>query len=146
MVSTYSQILAVMHIGGCGLSNYIGDPGGGTCPYDLLLTQVTDQPLVVVRSLSCVQLSIAPWTAARQASVSFTISRSLLKLRSIESVIPSNQLNLCHPLLLLPSVFPSIRVFSSELALTSGGQSIGASPNPLFYCKKKKTKYRLGLG
>ena len=138
MVSTYSRILAVMHIGGCGLNNYIGDPGGGTCPYDLLLTQVTDQSFVVVQSLSCVQLSIAPWTAARQASVSFTISQSLLKLTSIESVIPSNQLNLCHPLLLLPSVFPSIRVFSNELALTSGGQSIGASANPLFYCRKKK--------
>ena len=74
------------------------------------------------------------------ASVSFTISQSLLKLTSTESVIPSNQLNLCHPLLLLPSVFPSIRVFSNELALTSDGQSIGASANPLFYWKKKKKK------
>ena len=145
MISTHSWILAVMHIGGCGLSSYIGDPGGGTCPYDLLLTQVTDQPFVIVQSLSCVQLSIAPWTAAHQASVSFTISQSLLKLTSIESVIPSNQLNLFHTLLLLPSVFPSIRVFSNELALVSGGQSIGASANPLFYCKKQ-TKYILGLG
>ena len=56
-------------------------------------------------------------TAARQASLSFTISRSLLKLMSIESVIPSNHLILCRPLLLLPSVFPNIRVFSNELAL-----------------------------
>ena len=60
---------------------------------------------------------MTPWTAARQASLSFTISWSLLKLMSIESVIPSNHLILCHPLLLLPSIFPSIRVFSSESAL-----------------------------
>ena len=60
---------------------------------------------------------MTPWTAARQALLSFTISQSLLKLRSIESVIPSNHLILCRPLLLLPSVFPSIRVFSNESAL-----------------------------
>jgi len=60
---------------------------------------------------------VTPWTAACQASLSFTISQSLLKLMSIESVIPSNNIILCHPLLLLPSVFPSIRVFSNELAL-----------------------------
>ena len=62
-------------------------------------------------------LSVTPWTAARQASLSFTISRSLLKLMSIESVMPSNHLILCHPLLLLPSIFPSIRVFSNESVL-----------------------------
>ena len=64
-----------------------------------------------------VQLFVTPWTEARQASLSFTISWSLLKLMSIESVMPSNQLILCCPLFLLPSVFPSIRVFSSESAL-----------------------------
>ena len=58
-----------------------------------------------------------PWTAARQASLSITNSRSLLKLMSIESVMPSTHLILCHPLLLLPSIFPSIRVFSDELVL-----------------------------
>ena len=58
-----------------------------------------------------------PWTVASQASLSFTISRSLLKFLSTESVMPSNHLILCHMLLLLPSVFPSIRVFSNELAL-----------------------------
>ena len=57
------------------------------------------------------------WTAACQAALSFTISQSLLKPMSIESVMPSNHLILCHPLLLLPSIFPIIRVFSSELAL-----------------------------
>ena len=61
--------------------------------------------------------SVTPWTAARQASLSFTVSRSLLKLMSIGSVVPSKHLILCSPLLLLPSIFPSIRVFSSELAL-----------------------------
>ena len=67
--------------------------------------------------LSHVQLSVTPWTAARQASWSITNSRSLLKLLSIKPVMPSNRLILCHPLLLLPSIFPSIRVFSNELVL-----------------------------
>ena len=58
-----------------------------------------------------------PWTAARQASLSFTVSQSLLKLMSLESVMPSNHLILCHPLLLLPSIFPGIRVFSNESVL-----------------------------
>ena len=70
----------------------------------------------IVQSLSGVQLFATPRTAAHQASLSFTISQSLRKLMSIESVMPSNHLILCHPLL-LPSSFPSIRVFSSELAL-----------------------------
>ena len=69
------------------------------------------------QSLSRVQLFTTPWTAACQASLSFTISRSLLKLISIESVMPSNHFTLCHPLPLLPSIFPSIRVFSSESSL-----------------------------
>ena len=60
---------------------------------------------------------MTPWTVARQASLSFTISWSLFKLTSIESVMPSNHLILCHPLFLLPSIFPSIRAFSNELAL-----------------------------
>ena len=64
--------------------------------------------------LSHVQLFVTPWTVAHQASLSITISWSLLKLMSIESVMPSNQLILCRPLLLLPSIFPSIRVFSHE--------------------------------
>ena len=70
----------------------------------------------VAQSLSPVQLSVTPWTAAHQASLSFTISQSLLRLMSIETVMPSSHL-LCRPLLLLPSVFPSIRVFSNKLAL-----------------------------
>ena len=70
-----------------------------------------------VQSLSCVQFFVIPWTAARQASLSITNSQRLLKLMSIESVIPSNHLILCCPLLLLPSIFPSIRVFSDESVL-----------------------------
>ena len=70
-----------------------------------------------VQSLSRVRLFATPWTAARQGSLSIANSRSLLKLMSIESVMPSNHLILCHPLLLPPSIFPSIRVFSSEAAL-----------------------------
>ena len=71
----------------------------------------------VVQSLNRVRLFVTPWTATCQASLSFTISQSLLKLMSIESVMPSNLLALCYPLLLLPSIFPSIRVFSNELTL-----------------------------
>ena len=82
-----------------------------------LVLQYHFSAAVVVRSLSCVQLFATPWTAAHQSSLSFTISRSLFKRMPIESVMPSNHLILCHPLLLLPSVFPSIRVFSKELAL-----------------------------
>ena len=70
-----------------------------------------------VQSLSCVRLFTTPWIAARQASLAITNSRSLPKLMSIESVMSSNHLIFCHPLLLLPSIFPSIRVFSNELAL-----------------------------
>ena len=72
--------------------------------------------LATVQSLSCIQHFVTPWTAACQASLSFTISWSLLKLVSIESVMPSNRLVPCCPLLLLPSIFPSITVFSNELA------------------------------
>ena len=70
-----------------------------------------------VQLLSRVQLFVTPWTAAHQASLSITNSQSLLKLMSIQSVMPSNHLILCHPLLLLPSIFPSIRVFSNESSL-----------------------------
>ena len=70
-----------------------------------------------VQSLYHVQQVAAPWTAAHQASLSITNSQSLLKIKAIESVLPSNHLTLCCPLLLLPSIFPSIRVFSNESAL-----------------------------
>ena len=80
--------------------------------------------MVLAPSLSSVQFShsvvsnsVTPWTAASQASLPITNSRNLLKLMSIESVMPSNHLILCHPLLFLPSIFPSIRVFSNESVL-----------------------------
>ena len=72
---------------------------------------------VVVQLLSRLLLFVTPWTASRHASLSVTISSNLLKLMAIESVMPANHLILCHPLLLLPSIFPSIRVLSSEFAL-----------------------------
>ena len=84
----------------------------------------TQPTVVVVQSLSCVWLSATSWTAAHQASLSFIISWSLRKLMSIESVIPSNYLILCHPLLLLPSVLAS--GFPMSQLFASCGQSIGA--------------------
>ena len=80
-----------------------------------------------VQLFSHVQLFATPWTAAGQASLSITNSQSLPKLMSIKSVMPSSHLILCHPLLLLPSIFPSIRVFPMTQFFTSGGQSIGIS-------------------
>ena len=73
--------------------------------------------VVVVESISLVQLFVTPWTAAHQTSPTFTISWNLLKLMSVESMMPSNHLILGHPLFLLPFIFPSIRVFSNESAL-----------------------------
>ena len=82
---------------------------------------------VSVQSLSRVQLFGTQWTATCQASLSITNSQSLPKPMTIELVMPSNHLILCRPLLLLPSIFPSIRVFSNESALWTSGQSIGVS-------------------
>ena len=81
----------------------------------------------VFQSLSCVWLFATPWTAACQASLSSTIFQSLHKFMSIELVMPSNHLTLCCPLLLLPSIFPSIRVFPMSQLFASGGLSIGVS-------------------
>ena len=81
----------------------------------------------VVQWLSHVRLFVTLWTAACQTSLSFTISRSLLKLMSVESMMPSNHLILCHPFLLLPSVFPSIKVFSNESVLHIRWPTTGVS-------------------
>ena len=80
-----------------------------------------------VQSLSHVQLFGTPWTAAHQTSLSITSSQSLLKLMSIESVMPSNHLILCHPLLLPPQSFPASGSFQTSQLFTSGSQSIGLS-------------------
>ena len=85
--------------------------------YNLISDKKSNFSFSSVQSLSHVQHFATPWTAARQVSLSITNSRSLLKLKSIESVMPSNHLILCRPLFLLPSIFPNIRVFSNESAL-----------------------------
>ena len=78
---------------------------------------MSEEVVAVIELLSCVRLFVTPWTAAHQPSLSIIISWSLPKFMSIESVIPSNHLFLCCPLLLFPSIFSSIRVFSNELAV-----------------------------
>ena len=85
--------------------------------YQVNLKDAFQYTIFVVQSLNRTQFFATPWTAARQASLSFTISQRLLKLMCIESMLPSNHLILCLPLLLQPSIFPSIRVFSNESAL-----------------------------
>ena len=87
-----------------------------TSPLSAILLQIFFPILFTVQLLSHVQLFATPWTAAHQASLSITNSRRLPKLTSIELVMPSNHLILCHPLLFLPSMFPSNRVFSNESA------------------------------
>ena len=86
-----------------------------------LLLGIKSVQLSLIQSLSCVQLFATPWTAARQASLSITNSQSLLKIMSIESLMPSNQFIICQPVLLLPSIFPISQFFASS------SQSIGAS-------------------
>ena len=96
--------------------------------WDVTQWSLGDTTIVdVVQLLSHVQLFATPWTAARQASLSFTISQSLLKLRSIESVMPSNHLVFYRPLSSCLQSFPSSRSFPMSQLFTSGGQSIGAS-------------------
>ena len=94
---------------------------------NMLMSAKNQTKVSSVQSLSRVRLFATPWTTAPQASLSITNSQSWLKLMSIELVVSSNHLILCHLLLLLSSVFFSIRVFSNESALRIGGQSIGAS-------------------
>ena len=101
--------------------------------------------LVVVHLLGCVWLFMTPWTAACPASLSFTISRSLLKLMPIVSMMPSNHLILCHPPFLLPSIFPSIRVFSNELAPRIRWQSVGAWASASVFLMNIQGWFPLGL-
>ena len=101
--------------------------------------------MVVDQLLSCVWLFGIPWTAAHQASLSFTISLSLLKLMSLESVMPSNHLILCCPLLLLPSIFPWIRLFHSEPALCIRWPSTGASVSASILSVNIQGWFPLGL-
>ena len=100
---------------------------------------------IVVQSLSHVWHFVTPWTIACQASLSLTISRSLLKVMSIESVMPSNHLILCHPLLLPTSIFLSIRVFSNKLAICIRWPSIGASASASVLPKSIHSWFSLGF-
>ena len=86
--------------------------------------------ILLLINCSVVSDSATPWAVAHQASLSFTVSQSLLKLMSVESVMPSNQLILCHLLLFMPSIFPSIKGFSNGRLFASGGQGIGALTLP----------------
>ena len=112
-------------VGSDGRPNSVWSEFGGSSAnfYFILLfcfinfIYIQQRACVFVQSLSYVRLFVTPWTVACQASLFFTISWSLLKLMSIESEMPSNSLILYHPLFLLPSIFPSIRVFSSESVL-----------------------------
>ena len=97
-----------------------------------------------VQLLSRVWLFVTPWTTACQASLSITNSWNLLKLMSIESVMPSNHLILCCPLLLLPLILPSIRVFRMSQLFTSGDQSIGVSPSTSVLPMKIQDWFPLG--
>ena len=108
-----------MSLGSQSLPRYGRKPGFSPLFSRIHLFSCLPQILVAVfvQSLSHIWFFVAPWTAAFQASLSFTISQSLLKLMYIESVMPSSHLILCPPLLLLPSIFPTIRVFSSESTL-----------------------------
>ena len=101
--------------------------------------------LFAVQSLSCVWLFATPWTIPRQPSLSFTNSLGLLKLISIESVIQSNHLILCHPLLLLLLVFPASESFLTSQLFTSGGQSIGASASASVLLMNIQDWFPLGL-
>ena len=101
--------------------------------------------LSVQFSHSVMSNSVTPWTAACQSSLSITNSLSLLKLMSIESVMPSNHLILCHPLLLPPSIFPSIRALPMSQFFASGGQSIGASASASILPMNIQDWFPLGL-
>ena len=104
-----------------------------------------DYIVLFVQSLGCVLLFVIPWTAACQASQSFTMSPSLLRFMSIESAMPSNHLILCYHRLLLPSIFSSMRVFCNESVLHPNGQSIEASASAPVLPMNNQDWYPLGL-
>ena len=103
------------------------------CFYFFIVMRLLKQQILAfslissVQSLNHVLLFVTPWTVSHQASLSITNSQSFLKLMSMESIMPFNHLILCHPLLLLPSIFPSIRVFSNESVLRIRWPNIGVS-------------------
>ena len=109
------------------------------------LEQLILKSSIVVWLLSYVQLFVTPWTGSTPGLPVLTISQNLLKLMSIELVMPSNYLILCHPVLLLPSIFPSIGVFIMSRYFPSGGQSIGASASASVFPMNIQGWFPLGL-
>ena len=112
------------------------------CCYIITVSQTL---FLLLSSHSVMSNTVTPWTAACQASLSFTISWSLLKLMPIELVMPSDHLILCHPLLLLPLIFPSSRVFSNELVLWITWTRIGVSTSASVLPKNTQGWFPLGL-
>ena len=113
--------------------------------YYTLIRMATIEEISSVQSLGRVRLFATPWTAACQASLSITDSRSLFKLMSIELVMPSNHLILCYTLLLLPSIFPRIRVFQISQLFPSSGQSTGVSASASVLPMNIQSWFPLGL-
>ena len=111
------SIICIIYLSFSGHSAVKNLPANAGDAGDMGLIPGLGRSLSSVQSLSHVGFFVTPWIAARQAPLSITYSQSLLKLISIESVMPSNHLILCCPFLLLPSIFPSIRVFSNESVL-----------------------------
>ena len=109
------------------------------------MTEISLWEVVVIQSVSHVRLFVTPWLATHQAPLSSAISRSLLKFMSIEEVMLSNHLTLCHPFLFLPSIFPSIGAFYNEFLFASGGQKIGASASTSVLPVNIKGWFPLGL-
>ena len=101
--------------------------------------------LLLVSLLSCIRLFATPWTVAHQASLSFSISQSLLKLMSIESIMPSSHLILCHPFSSCPQSFPASGSFPMSQFFPSGGQSIGASASASVLPMNIQDRFPLGL-
>ena len=112
----------------------------------LLLENEFDYILLLLSRHQVISDSATTWTAACQVSLSLTIPRCLPKFMSIASVMSSNHLILCHPLLLLRSIFPSIMAFSNELVVPSGGQSIGASASASASVLSMNTQHQFPLG
>ena len=130
-------------VGNCSLLQGIfptqgSNPGLPHCRRILYQLSHQGSPNTIFSSVQSFRDSMTPWTAARQASLSITNTRSLPKLRSIELVMPSNHLVLCHLLLLLPSIFPSIKIFSNE--------SVLCIRRPKYYCRLNRHPKRVCLG
>ena len=131
-------------LGGCSHTGGWQVFTGEAMPIRLVLLHLYNHQFSSVQLLSWVHLFAIPWTTARQASLSITNSRSLLKLMPIESVMPSNHLILCHPFLLPPSIFPQIMFFPMNQFFTTGGQSIEVSASASVLPMNIQNQFPLG--